>query len=477
MKHAILIMAHGNFELLKHLVDYFNQDCHVFIHIDKKAEIDNETLLDLKSKSQVVNVYRNYNVHWGGFSILKCELFLLKEAVRLCDAQYFHLISGEDYPIKPFKEFNEFFEQRNGWEFVSYVHLPHKNFQNNTYGRFCHYLPYDLFKDRIAAQKSMPKIINWQRRLNIKRRIPDTFEHLYGGSQWFSITRQAVNSIIKYTNTYHTFYRRLRWTFAPEEVYIVTLVVNLMPKCSVINDNLRMIRWVYENGNFPANLSTEHFHLLVESQSFFVRKINERTSLPLIDMIDKYLLTDYNITDKLGWNGFRQNMYDKGIVEAIYRYCKMSNIEDGVDCGCGSGLYVAALRRLGLQFTGIDINPNVECYSKLLLPTGDQPCIHTDMTDEISSSEYFNLVICLDVFQYIPHNKVEIAIINMAKLTNNTIIVSWGDEFEKEYKKNKYENAFNKLEFYIDEFASSFVKRYSKIKQNIRVFRKGMERR
>lgn len=477
MKHAILIMAHGNFEILKRLVDYFKKDCYVFIHIDKKTEVDDETIQYFKLKSQVIKIYRKYNVHWGGFSMLRCELFLLKEAVRLCDAQYFHLISGEDYPIKPFKQFKEFFEQRNGWEFVSYVHLPHKNFQGNTYGRFCYYLPFDLFKDRKSAQQYITRVVYWQKKLNIKRRIPDMFEHLYGGSQWFSITRQAVDCIIRFTSSSHTFLQRLRWTFAPEEVYIVTLVVNLMPKCCVINDNLRIIRWCYENGNYPANLSTEHFHLLVESPCFFARKINERTSLPLIGMIDKYLLSNSNTTNTLGWNGFLHNYYDNGVVEAIYRYCKLSKITDGVDCGCGAGLYVAALRRLGLRFTGFDINSNVECYSKMLLPTGDRHCIQADLTGEISARECFDIVTCFDVFQYIPYDKVEIAVTNMAKLTNNTIIVAWSEEFEKKYQDYKFENVFNRAGFYKDMFATSFVKRYPKMKKNIKVFRYIQERR
>ena len=57
---------------------------------------------------QVAGVYRKYSVHWGGFSILRCELFLLKEAINNCDAEYFHLISGQDYPIKPLSSFLDF---------------------------------------------------------------------------------------------------------------------------------------------------------------------------------------------------------------------------------------------------------------------------------------------------------------------------------------------------------------------------------
>lgn len=471
MKHAILIMAHKNIETLHHLVDYFNKDCYVFIHIDKKTKIKDETIQHIETKPQVVKIYRQYNVHWGGFSMLKCEMFLLKEAYKLSDADYFHLISGEDYPIKPLNEFNDFFCQRNGWKFVSYVHLPNKNFQGNTYNRFCYYLPYDLFKNRKSAQLLIPKIIKWQKRLHIKRNIPNVFEHLYGGSQWFSITRQAVNRIMQYTKSSSALYKRLRWTFAPEEVYIVTLIENLMPKACVINDNLRIIRWKYENGNYPAYLSIEHFHLLVESNSFFARKIDQKISQALVEMIDKHLISESNNVRPSGWTGFCSHFYDNGIIEAIYKYCKMAGIKDGIDCGCGSGVYVAALRRLGLNFVGFDVNDNVEAFSKLLLPTGDKPCVKADLTADLFADDCFGIVICLDVFQYISLNKLEKAIANLARLTNDTIVVSWNDDFENKYNDNKYEYVFNKLGFVKDVFVTAYFKHYLKYKKTIRVFR------
>ena len=81
MKHAILIMAHKNFTQLRHLVEYFSRDCYVFIHIDKKGEITPSQANELMGMANVTNVYRKYAVHWGGFSILKCEMFLLKQVL------------------------------------------------------------------------------------------------------------------------------------------------------------------------------------------------------------------------------------------------------------------------------------------------------------------------------------------------------------------------------------------------------------
>ena len=90
-----------------------------------------------------------------------------------------------------------------------------------------------------------------------------------------------------------------------------------------------------------------------------------------------------------------------------------------------------------------------------------------------ATNRYFipNWGICLDVFQYISLNKLEKAIANLARLTNDTIVVSWNDDFENKYNDNKYEYVFNKLGFVKDVFVTAYFKHYLKYKKTIRVFR------
>ena len=114
MKHAIIILAHNDPEHLKRLIAYFDKDCYVLVHIDTKANFSNEYIQELIKMPQVIRVYRKYSIHWGGFSILKCELFMFREALSKTDASYFHLLSGHDYPIKPLNYFLKFFEDNNG---------------------------------------------------------------------------------------------------------------------------------------------------------------------------------------------------------------------------------------------------------------------------------------------------------------------------------------------------------------------------
>lgn len=114
MKHAILILAHKNIGLLCRLAGYFEKDCDVFIHIDKKQPVTREEEEKLRSYKQVKAVSREYDVNWGGTSVLESEMHLLRMAVQRGDADYFHLISGQDYPTRPLDYFLEFFNRNAG---------------------------------------------------------------------------------------------------------------------------------------------------------------------------------------------------------------------------------------------------------------------------------------------------------------------------------------------------------------------------
>ncbi|EGS8310725.1 hypothetical protein QDE85_003086, partial [Enterococcus faecalis] len=99
-KHVYLIMAHDNFDmlslLLKELDDIRND---IVIHIDKKSS--NVNIADLKTHCQYseVSFIESISVTWGAYSQIECELALLKAAVKR-NYNYYHLISGLDFPLK-----------------------------------------------------------------------------------------------------------------------------------------------------------------------------------------------------------------------------------------------------------------------------------------------------------------------------------------------------------------------------------------
>lgn len=429
MKHGILILAHKNIEQLCRLVKYFSCDCDVFIHIDSKLHLEQEDWEKLLSYRQVRQVIQDYEVNWGGTSVLESEMHLLRQAVRQCDAEYFHLISGQDYPTRSLSCFLNFFEHNAKWEYISYVHLPHPKWEDSTFRRLQYYYPYDYATGQCSPRHWVREQVRLQIARGVKRPIPDEFDHLYGSSQWFSITRKAAATLLDYTDCSPSFYRKLWMTFAPEECYVATVLVNLMKKENIVQSNRRFIRWKYENGNCPANLGREHFRYLLEDEYFFARKMEMPCSVPLMDLIDKYLHQDGKISSMPtgGWiyDGFIKYGYDSKFADYVMRIWCEVDAKLGIDMGCGAGLYVAQWRSRGLSFAGYDANPHTSKLSSMLLPDGDVLCGVADLTEEQETDSQFDIVVCKDVLPYIPLEHERTAIRNLSALSSRFIILSW----------------------------------------------------
>ena len=101
MNQAILITAYKNFDQLIDLDTYFNSGFEIFIHIDKKQHPSPDCIKKLYSFPQVKLVSLKYKVNYAGRNHLKSILHLSEEALKNKDNNYFHVISGQDFPVQP----------------------------------------------------------------------------------------------------------------------------------------------------------------------------------------------------------------------------------------------------------------------------------------------------------------------------------------------------------------------------------------
>jgi 16S RNA G1207 methylase RsmC len=424
-------MAHKDIDQVCHLIEYFQNSCYLFVHLDRKHKLNKDERERLESYPQVVKVYQKYDVRWGGFNMLRCEMFILKEVLKLCDADYLHLISGQDYPIMPLGDFLQFFEQYKDKDCLRYTHLPHIGWEGNTFSRLQYYYPYDLYCDRNWARYKVGKFLSFQKRIKIKRSLPKQFDHFYGSSQWFSITRETAKMILNYTHRHPSFYRRMWMTFAPEETYVATVVVNLKKGKNVLFTNFRYVRMKYENGNCPANLGKEHLVHLLKNKYAFVRKIELPFSKDIRDVLDKYFVYDNHtliIMENGGWiyDGYRMYSFDRLYFESLIKTIQVLDIYTVLDVGCGAGMDVALLRERGIAASGFDANPYTESLSERILVDGQPPCIQADLLEDDTEAESpFDLVTCKDVIPYIPQNKIAKAIKHLTRLSGKYIILRW----------------------------------------------------
>ena len=99
-RHAYLILAHKNFGQLHKLIMLLDDPRNdIFVHVDKKAAFDSSEWTDVCRHSRLVFLDNRLHVNWGGVSIMRSELALLKAATSTGGYSYYHLLSGMDLVV------------------------------------------------------------------------------------------------------------------------------------------------------------------------------------------------------------------------------------------------------------------------------------------------------------------------------------------------------------------------------------------
>lgn len=291
-KHAYLIIAHNNFEILERTLKLLDDEKNDFyIHIDKKIKNFNfEKFKNIVKKSKIIFTER-INVKWGHSSQINCELILLKTAIKN-NYSYYHLLSGVDMPIKSKKEIYNFFESNKGKEFVHFSILENKLKIEKRY-IYYHLFPYRFRSSYKYVKYIMKKIekifFRLQKILKINRIRSQKIDFFYG-SQWFSITNDFVRYVLlKEKWIQNTF----KYTSCCDEVFMQTLIMNsefkenLYDKQFDDNHIISVRRYIDWERGTPYTFRKKDFKELINSKALFARKFDLNVDKEIIDMIFK----------------------------------------------------------------------------------------------------------------------------------------------------------------------------------------------
>ena len=280
-KHAYLIMCHDNFQLLQKILMLLDDERNdIYLHIDKKAKGVNANEITSCVKYSTIILLNRTNVNWGGYSQIRVELMLLKEATKK-EHRYYHLLSGVDLPLKSQDEIYKFFAENDGKEFVSIDNMINREDYFNRIGR------YHFFQDHIgriigyrsAVLEFLESLsLNIQEFFHYKRKTYVNTK-IYKGTNWFSITHEFA---IYLTAREKEIRRCFGFGLCADELFLQTTIMNSSFRKNVVNDSLRYIDW--ERGN-PYIFSDEDFDLLMSSNKLFARKFNYSQSPEIIDRI------------------------------------------------------------------------------------------------------------------------------------------------------------------------------------------------
>lgn len=284
MRHAFLIIAHNNFEILKYQLRILDgENSAFFIHIDKRANVSREKLASVVKKADITFI-PSKKIIWGQFSQVDCELRLLRVASK-GHFDYYHLISGVDMPLHTVKEMDEILQNNPDAE---YVHFDAPQVTLADY-------------ERVSYYHIMPGRELWKRKINgigIKLQKVMRINRLKGkniilqkGANWFSITDDLVQNIIRDEPKIR---KMLKWSFCGDEIFLQTYIYNTEARRNLFSQNfnndyamcLRKIDW--NRGN-PYVYRIDDFQELINSNALFARKFDEAIDIAVVKKISAYL--------------------------------------------------------------------------------------------------------------------------------------------------------------------------------------------
>jgi hypothetical protein len=121
-RHAYLVLAHEDVDMLNILTNRLINTGYVYIHIDRNSSITIEQVV----KHPKVKVTKQIKVNWGGFSIVEATRLLADQALSDGSTRL-TLLSGVSYPIVSDAKLKEFAESS-----IEYVEAGEVDLANQT---------------------------------------------------------------------------------------------------------------------------------------------------------------------------------------------------------------------------------------------------------------------------------------------------------------------------------------------------------
>jgi hypothetical protein len=253
-------------------------DFDFYIHVDKKVDIGSH--LYLEKIPQVYLIRNRTDVVWAGYNTIKATIRSVQEILASARKyDYIHLMSGQDYPIKPAGHIHDFFVQNNGKEFLEFEHFD--KWSDEAYPRI---QQYHLTNYKFPGRYQFQWLLN---RLLPSRISPVEMEY-FGSSMFWALSPLCLKYVIDFLSKNPKFQRFMRFTWGADEFLFQTLVLNSSFKKDVLNNNLLFLD--REKGAAHPNIITAaHFPELVNSDKLFARKFDQAIDTVIMDKLDHYL--------------------------------------------------------------------------------------------------------------------------------------------------------------------------------------------
>ena len=297
MKVAYLILAHTDPQQFDRLLSALQIDgvTDFYVHIDKKTNIT--VFMNAIARHNVSVCKSRMRVFWGGYNMCMAIMELLKTVVE-SGVRYdrVFLLSGLDYPIKSNRQILDLCELESDKQFIQGYNI--------TKGRMRKHLrkimDYHFFMDFQGNQK-IGRFLRFSNRI-INRIIPlkkddtiivnDQKLEIFYASQWWGLTFDCVKYVYGLIISNPKITKYFKYSFAPDELLIPTLVLNspFAKSYNFVNQVKGLADVTYNHvidyGCEMRVMTEEDYERLINSDKIFFRKARTGVSDTLMDMLD-----------------------------------------------------------------------------------------------------------------------------------------------------------------------------------------------
>lgn len=266
MKHAYLIMAHNEFEILQYLVDCIDDARNtIYIHFDRKVV----RLPNITTKYSHLYILKDrVDVRWGHTSQIIAELNLFRTALSYNEFAYFHLISGVHLPLYTQDYLHQFFNKNPQKSYLMDMQTSSRevDMKMKRYNFFIkNFMHRNAYLKKIN-QLAWHLLLKFQDILGISRNEEKVYKK---ASQWVSLSLDAVKYIVLYEKRWLKLYK---YMFCSDEFFIRSELEHSSFRDSIIYE-ARLLKCDFE-GTSPKVYSTNNYSDLMKSNNLFARKFS-----------------------------------------------------------------------------------------------------------------------------------------------------------------------------------------------------------
>lgn len=216
MRHAWLIIAHNEFEVLQRLVTMLDDErSDIYIHFDIKVAVLPKLTVE---KGHLFVLENRIDVRWGSVSQIDAELLLLEAALRQGPYAHYHILSGTHLPLSPINELMTFYDSHSNEEVMRCWPADEgdADFKLRRYHfPLRHYKFGSAFQRRIC-QLTWQCVIKFQKVLGIRHIKGESFIKT---DNWLSLTERACRYLVGQRKQ---ILKKYKWSFCGDEYFVAS---------------------------------------------------------------------------------------------------------------------------------------------------------------------------------------------------------------------------------------------------------------